>query len=212
MPKSNQSDPQSRSQPELPRLIELDEGIFGSRISERISSEIMDRQLENFLQKLKDFNMVVSDEDWDGDDYEYEDFNYEEFEPKITAILGSKNLEVNLPNHSKYLSYLSKAVQKPCTLTGNQEFAWEEYYIFGSGTIKQHQKQRKTKASYMDEFTLIALSQDISETEGIMVEVERIGDRKKFTLPLWQLEAIDPRSKNYDLISDYVSWFENYQD
>ena len=212
MPKSNQPDKKSRSQPDLPRLIELDEAIFGPRISERMSPESMDRQLEDFIEKLKEFNIIASEDEWDEENYEYEDFDPEEFEPKLIAIFDDTNFELTLRNHKKYLSYLNKALQRPCILTGNQEFSWEEYYIFGGGTQKQHEKQRKTKASYMDKFKLISLSQDISEDEGIMVEVERVSDRKKFTLPLWQLEEAEPTTKNYQLIDDYVTWFENYHD
>ena len=64
----------------------------------------------------------------------------------------------------------------------------------------------------MDKFKLTSLSEDISEDEGILVEVERVSDRKTFTLPLWQLEEAEPTTKNYQLIDDYVTWFENYHD
>lgn len=212
MPKSNQPDKNSRSLSELPQLIQLDEGIFGGRLSERISPDFIEQNLEKFLQKLKEFQLILEDQDFEEDDYEYEDFDPEEFEPKLYAILGTQNLEVNLKNQKKYLSYLNQALQKPCILTGNQEFAWEEYYIFGDGTQKQHEKQRKTKASFMDEFKLLGLSEKISKSDGIMVELERVSDRKKFMLPLWQLEEVEPTTKNSELIDDYVTWFEYYQD
>lgn len=212
MPKSNQPDKNSRSLSELPRLIQIDEGIFGGRLSERITPDFIEQNLDKFLQKLKDFKIIMEDKDFEEDDYEYEEFDPEEFEPKVYAILGNQNLEVNLRNQKKYLSYLKQAIQKPCLLTGNQEFAWEEYYIFGDGTQKQHEKQRKTKASFMDEFTLIGFSPNISKSDGIMVEVERVSDRKKFMLPLWQLEEVEPTTKNSELINNYVTWFEYYQD
>jgi len=44
------------------------------------------------------------------------------------------------------------------------------------------------------------------------VALERISDSQKFVLPLWQLEAVKPNTKNFDLINDYVTWFEYYQD
>ncbi|MBD2545610.1 MULTISPECIES: hypothetical protein [Planktothricoides] len=216
MSKSNQPDKKSLSQPDLPCLIKLDEGLFGSRISERISPEMIEHQLQNFLQKLEDFRMVIEeDETWDGedyDDYEYEDVDFAELEPKIISILSSQKIKVNWLNLQKYLAYLNKSIQTPCILTGNQEFEWEEYYIFGPGTPKQHEKQRKINASYMDRFQLIDLVKEVSESQGIMAEVERLSDKKVFTLPLCQLEEAEPITANYELIDTYVTWFENYQD
>lgn len=212
MSKSNQPDQKNLSQPDLPCLIQLDEGIFGSRIAERISPEMIEHQLQNFLQKLEDFRMVIEeDEDWDGEDYDYEDVDFAELEPKIISILGSKKIQVNWLNLQKYLAYLNKSIHKPCILTGNQEFEWEEYYIFGPGTKKQHQKQRQTKASYIDRFKLINLIKEISESQGIMAEVERLSDKKIFIIPLYQLEEAEPTTANYELIDNYVTWFENYQ-
>ncbi len=142
MSKSNQPDQKNLSQPDLPCLIQLDEGIFGGRIAERISPEMSEHELQKFLQKLEDFRMVIEqDEDWDGEDYDYENVNFGELEAKIISILGSKNIQVNWLNLQRYLAYLNKSIQKPCILTGNQEFEWEKYYIFGPGTKKQHQKE-----------------------------------------------------------------------
>lgn len=213
MSKSNQPDKKSFSQPDLPCLIKLDEGLFGSRIYERISPGMLKHELENFLQKLEDYKMVLEqDKDWDGEDYEYEEINFLEFEPKIKMILGSNKLQVNWVNLQKYLIYLNNSIKKPCILTGNQEFAWEKCYILVPSLKKQHDKLRQTKASSMDRFKLIRLVPEISESEGIMAEVERLSDQKVFTLPLYQLEEAEPITANYELIDNYVTWFENYQD
>jgi hypothetical protein len=212
MSKSNQPDQKNLSQPDLPCLIQLDEGIFGSRIAERISPDMMKQELQHFLDKLEHFQLdLAADEDWDEEEYEYEDLNTEEFEPKIISILGNKKIQVNWANLQKYLAYLNKALKRPCILTGNQEFEWEEYYVFGPGAQKQHEKQRKTKPSYMDQFKLISLVKEVSESAGIIAQVERLSDRQKFTLPLCQLEEAEPTTENYELIDDYVTWFENYQ-
>jgi hypothetical protein len=212
MSKSNQPDQKNLSQPDLPCLIQLDEGMFGSRIAERISPDMLKDRLHHLLDKLERFHLAIApDEDWDEEEYEYEDLNTEEFEPKIISILGTKKIQVNWANLQKYLAYLNQAIQKPCILTGNQEFEWEEYYVFGPGTQKQHEKQRKIKPSYMDQFKLISLVKEVSESEGIIAQVERLSDRQKFTLPLFQLEEAEPTTENYELIDDYVTWFENYQ-
>ncbi len=44
-----------------------------------------------------------------------------------------------------------------------------------------------------------------------MAEVERLSDQKIFILPLYQLEEAEPITANYELIDDYVTWFENYR-
>lgn len=212
MSKSNQPDQKNLSQPDLPCLIPLDEGIFGGRIAERISPDMLQDELHHLLDKLERFHTaIVPDEDWDEEEYEYEELNTEEFEPKIISILGTKKITVNWANMQKYLAYLNQSIQRPCILTGNQEFEWEEYYVFGPGTQKQHEKQRKTKPSYMDQFKLISLVKEVSESEGIVAQVERLSDRQKFTLPLCQLEEAEPTTENYELIDDYVTWFENYR-
>jgi hypothetical protein len=146
MPKSNQPDKNSRSLSELPRFIQIDEGIFGSRLSERITPDFIEQNLDKFLQKLKDFQLILEDKDFEEDDYEYEDFDPEEFDPKVYKILGNNNLDVNLKNQKKYLSYLKQALQNPCILTGNQEFAWEEYYILAmepKNNMKNSAKPRR---------------------------------------------------------------------
>ena len=46
---------------------------------------------------------------------------------------------------------------------------------------------------------------------GISVNVKRVSDKRKFTLPLADLESTDKQSNNYQLLDDYSVWFVNYQ-
>ena len=46
--------------------------------------------------------------------------------------------------------------------------------------------------------------------EGIIVDVKRVSDNRKFTIPLAELKASDEESPNYSLIEDYLTWFVNY--
>ena len=50
---------------------------------------------------------------------------------------------------------------------------------------------------------------DIDEFYGVMVNVKRLSDRKKFELPLADLEATDKKSDKYQLLDDYSVWFVN---
>jgi hypothetical protein len=47
--------------------------------------------------------------------------------------------------------------------------------------------------------------------EDIAAQVRRKSDGKEFYLGLSELEAVDSRSPNYQLLDDYVVWFVNYR-
>ena len=98
----------------------------------------------------------------------------------------------------------------PCHLTGQEDFLWEEEFVFGPGNKKEYEKLKKTRPSYTDIFNLLRFEDVISEESGILVEVQRIADQKKFTLPLADLEANDENSPNSQLLEDYAVWFINY--
>ncbi|MEG4215043.1 calcium-binding protein [Microcoleus sp. Pol14C6] len=137
-------------------------------------------------------------------------FNTKQFETKISKILGSKNIDCNLKNSLKYLDYIKQNIQLPCHVTGIEEFEWEEEYTMGYGSTKEYAKLKKTQPSYTDTFTITRLDDFVIQEEGIFVEVQRIGDRQKFMLPLSELESVDVISRNNQLLDDYAVWFINY--
>ncbi|EGK84170.1 hypothetical protein D0A34_18665 [Microcoleus vaginatus PCC 9802] len=137
-------------------------------------------------------------------------FNIKQFETKISKILGSKNIDFNLKNLVKYLDYIKQNIQLPCHVTGIEEFEWEEEYTMGSGSKKEYARLKKTQPSYTDRFTINRLEDLVVQEEGIFVEVQRIGDRQKFMLPLSELESVDVISRNNQLLDDYAVWFINY--
>ncbi|MEG4200649.1 calcium-binding protein [Microcoleus sp. Pol12A5] len=137
-------------------------------------------------------------------------FNTKQFETKISKILGSKNLDCNLKNSVKYLDYIKQNIQLPCHVTGIEEFEWEEEYTMGYGSKKEYARLKKTQPSYTDTFTISRLDDFVIQEEGIFVEVQRVGDRQKFVLPLSELESVDLISRNNQLLDDYAVWFINY--
>ncbi|MEG3924870.1 calcium-binding protein [Microcoleus sp. D3_18a_C4] len=137
-------------------------------------------------------------------------FNTQQFETKISKILGSKNIDVSLKNSVKYLNYIKQNIQLPCHVTGIEEFEWEEEYTMGSGSKKEYARLKKTQPSYTDRFTINRLEDLVVQEEGIFVEVQRVGDRQKFMLPLSELESVDVTSRNNQLLDDYAVWFINY--
>ena len=119
--------------------------------------------------------------------------------------------EVNEETLMIFLDHLRRNVELPCILTGSEDFEWEEYYVIGPGSKKEHERLRKTQASYLDAFELIGFDDEVNEDQGILVHVRRTSDKKRFWLPLDYLKTEVKRSKNYRLLDDYAVWFANYR-
>jgi hypothetical protein len=135
-----------------------------------------------------------------------------EQEKRIAGILGEDEVpEVTDGTLKKYLVYLQKNLEIPCYLTGIEDFSWEERYVFGGGNQKEYEKLKKTQPSYTDIFECIDFNRETDEGYGISVNVKRVSDKRKFTLPLADLESTDNQSNNYQLLDDYSVWFVNYQ-
>jgi hypothetical protein len=138
--------------------------------------------------------------------------NLDEQERRIARTLGEDEVPaVNNKTLRTYLAYLKKNLEFPCYLTGMEDFSWEERYIFGHGSQTEYEKMKKTQPSYTDTFELLGFEDVIDEGYGILAQVKRVSDKKKFTLPLADLKATDKRSKNYQLLDDFSLWFVNYR-
>ena len=136
----------------------------------------------------------------------------EQQEKNIFKILSNPDSSVNEDNLATYLLHLKNTIEYPCLLTGSEDFAWEEPYVLGDWDKNEYEKLKKTKPSYTDIFELIDFDETLEDDgRGLFVTVNRISDRKKFTLPLLDLKATDKQSGNYPLISDYSFWMTNYQ-
>lgn len=110
-----------------------------------------------------------------------------------------------------YLDYLKSHLHQPCQQTGTEDFGWEEFYVFGPGSKQEYERLKKTRASYKDTFELLNLDDNIDENYGILANVKRISDKRKFALPLADLKAKDNNSENYQLLNDFSVWFVNYR-
>lgn len=131
---------------------------------------------------------------------------------RIAQVFGKgEPPEVKEKTLKVYLRHLRKSVEYPCILTGSEDFEWEEFYIIGPGSKKEHEQLRKTHASYLDTFELIDFVLDPYGDEGIHAEVRRLSDKKIFVLTLDYLKVKPRKSKNFSLINDYGVWFVNYR-
>ena len=131
---------------------------------------------------------------------------------RIAQVFGEEEPpEVKEKTLKVYLKHLRQNVEYPCTLTGSEDFEWEEFYIIGPGSKKEHDQLRKTNASYLDTFELIDFVLDPYGDEGIHAQVRRVSDKKIFILPLEYLKVKPRKSKNFSLVDDYGVWFVNYR-
>ena len=74
---------------------------------------------------------------------------------------------------------------------------------------KEYEKFKKTRPSYTDFYEFLNFETTEPES-GLLINVNRISDNKKFVLPLEQLRSKDKKSENFKLIMDYTLWFVNY--
>lgn len=131
-------------------------------------------------------------------------------ETRNHQILGEDNIKVSDKSLEDYRSYLQNNIVLPCFLTGIEDFSWEEYYILGPGDMKAYEKLKKTRPSYSDTYNFISFDELIDYTEGLIVKVKRVSDKKHFDLPLADLKVTDKSSSNYAIIDDYAVWYVNY--
>ncbi len=139
-------------------------------------------------------------------------YDLHEQDRRIAVILGEDDVvEVDATTLGLYLDYLKKNISLPCHLTGIDEFAWEERFVFGHGSRAEYEKLKKTQPSHADTYELLGFNDTVKEDFGIVVYVKRLSDKMKFTLPLADLKATDEQSNNYQLLDDFSAWFVNYR-
>ena len=90
-------------------------------------------------------------------------------------------------------------------------FGWEEYYNLGPGSKREYEKLKKKYPSFKDKYELLCFNENFDDEEGLCVEVLRIDDKKKFTLTLADLETVEKKSKNAQLLDDYAVWHTNFR-
>ena len=136
--------------------------------------------------------------------------DYDEQCKRIAALFDEDEPPaVDFETLVKYQVYLEDNLKQPCLLTGIEDFDWEERFLFGYGSKQEYEILKKTQPSFKDTFKFLKFEDETDEFYGVMVSVRRVSDKKKFTLPLADLECTDKNSGNYQLIHDYVVWFVN---
>ena len=123
--------------------------------------------------------------------------------------------EVTEKTLEHYLKWLKLKLTCPCILTGIESmgyFSWEEQYEFGYGNLKDYEKIKKERGSYKENYKLQELDDAKVEKEwDILVPVVKVSDKKRFIIPLSELQAADESSENYQILNDYTVWYVNWR-
>ncbi len=141
--------------------------------------------------------------------------NWADQEERIKAIVGvdaaGNVADVDKKTMIAYGRFIQDNLVHPCYLTGIEDFSWEESFVFGHMSAKEHFESRKKRASYLDTFRLIEVIVDLDKWNEIGAKLKRMEDGKTFELCLSELESTDYLSPNYQLLDDYSVWFCNYR-
>ena len=62
-----------------------------------------------------------------------------------------------------------------------------------------------------DKYELKEFDATVDGEWDILVKVQRIPYRKRFEIPLSQLQAVDKSSRNCQLLKDYTDWYVNWR-
>ena len=133
----------------------------------------------------------------------------DEQKQQAEAILGPDSLTVSLRSLTLYRDYLSKHLEMPCVMTGIEDFAWDDKYVFGYNDMAEYEALKKDKPSFTDIYELKRFEELVDENAGILVKVKRVTDNRRFILDLAWLKAVDEQSSNFELLADYSKWFVN---
>ena len=142
--------------------------------------------------------------------------DYEEQSARIKSVFKVVNEipDVNEKYASHYLEWLKQNLTLPCILTGIESmgyFGWEEKYEFGYGTKKQYEQYRKKYGSWREKYELKTLERaKVGGDRDILSSVVRLADKKRFVIPLSELQAVDESSEQYQILNDYTVWHVNY--
>ena len=134
---------------------------------------------------------------------------------RIAEIVGEDEESTFDDCLDKFYRNLASFLQLPCDVTGIEDFHWEEYYVIGPGDPREYLRLHKNQPSYTDIFELLEIEKEICskwmmfQGEDFAGRVRRKSDDKEFYLGLSEIEAIDKKSMNYQLLNDYSVWFVN---
>lgn len=134
---------------------------------------------------------------------------------RIEAIIGHNDQLGFDQAVTRFFEYLKTELQFPCDVTGIEDFRWEEIYVLGPGDPEEYEELKKSQPSYRDHYELLRIERGVTSQwmlfggEDIAAHVRRKSDGNAFCLGLSELQAVERRSRHYQLLDDYAVWFVN---
>jgi hypothetical protein len=132
-------------------------------------------------------------------------------EQRIAKALGAQEVpEVDEGNLLIYRKYLLEQLDKATVLTGREDFPWEEQFVFASGRRVEYERLKKENPSYKDDYKLIGISEEETEDNDLVAQVERLSDKKCFKIGLSWLTTKNKKIKDFQLLDDFATWVVNW--
>lgn len=132
-------------------------------------------------------------------------------EKRIAKALGAQEVPgVDEGNLLKYRKYLLEQMDKGTVLTGREDFPWEEKYLIVPGNRAEYERLKKENPSYKDDYKLIDISEEEIEENDLVAQVERLSDKKCFTIGLSWLTTKNKQSKDFQPLDDFATWVVNW--
>ena len=136
----------------------------------------------------------------------------DEQDQPIEAIIGGPIEDADRDEaRERFYRHLEAHLELPYEVTGQSDFDWEEWYVFGGGDRDEYEELKKTQPSYSDHYELLSVSLDTSEwmlfqDEDLAAHVRRTSDGREFVLGLSELKPVAGASPNAQLIEDFSTW------
>lgn len=110
---------------------------------------------------------------------------YPSWKTQVKEIFGSQEIpDVTHHNLEVFRDHLRSNLEDPC-------------FLFITGE----------EGAHFESVLLLDCEEEVDESEGIIVQVQRTSDDKRFILPLAQMECPAEDAANSQLVDAYCSWF-----
>ena len=160
-----------------------------------------------------DLEMIEDDDEPDEEDREEHQHAIGRSIERMESIVGDAGTDLET-GVARLHAHLKSTLQLPCEVIGSEDFNWEERYVVGGLDPREYKRLKKTQPSYTDCYELLEIMTDVRSPwmlfDGdLAARVRRLSDGKSFVLGLSELEAVDRKSANAELLRDYSCWFVN---
>ncbi len=106
----------------------------------------------------------------------------DDWQDKIEELLG-EDTDRCARNAERWRVHLLECLALPLRVTGNEDFPWEEPYVFGGWSKRKYAELKKTRPSYTDILDLIDI-EDPDDHDDLTARVKRVKDQKIFHIGL----------------------------